>query len=171
MSDKLRPGFYVAHVQNWGLAQSKTKGTPQFTLAVVLTNFKGPGGKLEECPSLTRTIYRAITEKTIEYFVNDLKALGYDRDNFDDLDPASPNAFDFEGKEVEVRLKYEQYEGQEQERWELALVKPAAKPLETTGVQSLNAMFGGHLAGLRNGNGSTTPAKVPMPTTEDQIPF
>ncbi len=180
---ELKPGYYVGHIQKWAMSEAKS-GNPQFVLTFALAHYKAAGGKQEECPALERNIYRVITEKTIEYFVNDLKALGYDRDNFDDLDPASANAFDFSGIEMEARLKYETFEGKEREKWDLAVVKGGAevKPLEQTGVASLNARFGSNLKSLKNGAPPVTRRPAPPPaagyagasdTAEggDEIPF
>lgn len=178
MSD-LKVGYYGATIESWSLGQSKEKGTPEFAITFILDHYKGPGGSKVECPNLKRTAFRYITDKTIDYFVNDLKALGYDRDDFDGLDPKSSTAFDFEGIEIEVQLNYETYEGKQKEKWNLALNagKITSKPLPEDGVSALNALFGNRLKALK-GN-APAPARKPAESAaagsaasgEEEIPF
>ncbi len=180
MAEKFTAGYYVGFIQSWALGQSKEKGTPEFSIVFIPEYKKGPGGTKEDCPQEKRTIYRYITDKTIDYFVADLKALGYDRDQFDDLDPNSPNAFNFEGAEIEARCKFEDYKGESKEKWELALVKNVAKPMEEGGVANLNALFGGAMKSLV-GNKKAMPAassgygakdgNTANTGTKDDIPF
>lgn len=178
----LKAGYYVGHIQSWELGEANT-GNPQFVLRVLLDHFKGPGGKREECDQVERSVYRVITDRTVDYFVNDLKALGYDRDNFDGLDPDSPDAFDFSGLEVEVQLRFETYEGKTREKWNLAVVsgRPEVKPLDVGGRATLNARFGSKLAPLRGGSSPPPIRRRPAssPTVEgpegldqeSEIPF
>lgn len=172
-------GYYVGHIQKWNLSEAGT-GNPQFVINFIPAYKKGPKGAKEECPNDPRSVYRVITDKTIEYFANDLKALGYDRDTFDDLDPTSPNAFNFEGIEIEVRMKLETYDGRERERWELAMVKTEIKPLERQGISALNAQFANKLRELRMGGSGTAQARTPAPAAatgyannaaDDDVPF
>jgi hypothetical protein len=173
---KLKTGFYHATITDWALGQSKEKGTPQFSITFELDAYKGSGGKREDCPTLTRTLFRYITDKTIDYFVSDLKALGYTHDDFDGLEKKSSTAFDFGGIEIEVRLNYETYEGKERERWDLAMggKKLEVKPLEDDGVSKLNALFGDRLKGLKS-NAATPPKKQPAAAAkqvnDEEIPF
>lgn len=176
---ELKPGKYVGHIQQWSLGKAST-GNPQFTITFALAYYKLAGGGQEDCPSLERTIFRSITDKTIDFFVKDLQALGYDRDTFDALDPKAPDAFDFQGIEIEASLKYETYEGKEREKWNLAMTGGGLviEPLEQSGLASLNAMFGSNLKAMRAAGAVAAPRRAePAPagadpgSKDEEIPF
>lgn len=138
-------GQYLGRIVNWGLCESDKKKTPQFFVTFsVLGERKADG--TEECPQYERTVFRAITENTIEYITRDLRNLGYEDESFDRLDPAHPQAHSFKGKEIPIRCKHDDYEGDTTEKWEFDFAgsfKP--KSLEKTGVARLNALFGNML--------------------------
>lgn len=170
MSDRLEPGYYVGHVQSWQLGENENTGNPQFVLTFTLAH-RRRGRELIDCPHWNRSIFRVITDKTVEYFAADLRALGYDRDDFDGLDPDGPCPFDFEGIEIEASMKLEEYEGKTREKWDLAVVgggAPKVKALEAGGTAKLNALFGGALkAAPPRLNRVRAPAPAPASDYDD----
>lgn len=150
-------GKYRGTITKWGLGKAKT-GNPQFQVSFELKHKIGAGGAPEDCPNWERTIFRSITEKTIDYLVEDLQRLGYDRDNFDGLDPEGPQAFNFAGIEVDVECDHETWEGKKREKWRFNAGggAPAINPLERKEVSQLNALYSKKLKG---GNGASPAAK------------
>lgn len=165
----LQPGIYKATLQGACLTEAKT-GTSQIAYEFITDSVLDSSGEYVDCPSVTRTIFRALTENTIDYAVADLKRLGYDRDNFDDISPDSPNAFDFSGIEVQVEMRIEEGpDGREREKWEFSH-KAARKKLEATGVSKLNALFGSKLRAANADNGTRAPvARVASTRTPQPV--
>ena len=82
------PGQYWGKVTSHKMGKAKT-GTPQFILQFELIGImdpKNPDGELHYCPVAERTVFRAITEKTIEWVLKDLELLGFTGDSFRLLD-------------------------------------------------------------------------------------
>jgi hypothetical protein len=155
----LDQGVYKANIQKVTLGETKT-GKPQIVYEVILDSIQQSDGEFAPCPHLARTIYRVITDNTIDYALDDLRELGYDRATFADIDPESPNAFDFDGIEVTVEMKLEMYEGRQTERWNFTR-KGAGKKLEASAVSKLDAMFGAKLKAGRADTGTRAPVVRP----------
>jgi hypothetical protein len=169
------PGYYKGTIVSWTLGESNEKNTPQFCVTFTVDEREVGGGTVPASGG-ERTVFRAITEGTAKYVVKDLRALGYDRDNFDDLDPESANAFDFAGLPVRVRCKYEEYKGEEKERWDFAMgAGLQVKKLEPKGVSKLNAVFGGMLRASKPSAAAPAPRALPRPpasqAAQDDTPF
>jgi hypothetical protein len=162
------PGIYKAHIQKATLGEAKT-GNPQIVYEFILDGILDSDGEFVDCAHVPRTIYRVITENTIDYVVPELQALGYDRDGFDDLDPDSPNAFDFQGIETTVEMKLEMYDDKPRERWQFTR-KGQGKKLEQSGVSKLNAMFGGKLKSGKADNGTRAPVARVKNTRQSALP-
>lgn len=167
MSLAFEQGTYIGRITNWGLSKAKT-GTPQF-----FVSFQ-PLGRIDQsrpddmnnlipCADFERTVFRAITEKTVEYFAKDLTQLGYPHSTFDYLDREHPQAHDFDGQEIRVLCKHDSYMGKEKEKWEFAWSGDGFTPtsIDRTGVKELNAMFGKH---LKKGPAATSRPAPTKPT-------
>lgn len=132
--------IYTGRIAHVTVGESKEKKTPQIVFTVEVE----PDGD-------TRTVFRYLTEKTIDHVIKDLNALGYDRGGFDEIDPDHPNAFDFVGIPVKLRVRYETYDGKEREKWDFAFGGGGieVQKMDSKGVSRLNAVFGAKLrAGL-----------------------
>jgi hypothetical protein len=157
MSSSFAAGKYRAQIVNWGFSKAKS-GNPQIFWSVKPIGKITPGGDLENCPDWERTIFRAITDKTIEFVAVELKALGYNYDTFDQIDRNHPQAFNFGAGEVTVEMKHEMYQGKQQERWQFCLGKAfEPTPVERGEVAKLNAMFGGNLKMARMSVAANSP--------------
>lgn len=137
-------GRFKGRITKWGLTESSKKKTEQFYVVFqVLAQIQD--GEEVDCPNSEQTIYRPITDNTIDYFVEDLRNLGFVGTDFSLLDPDTPGAHDFAGKEFVAKCKHEEYEGQTRERWEFGWAGGDLSPLDKTGVSKLNQRFGAKL--------------------------
>ncbi len=138
------PGTYRGKITRWGVGKAGT-GTPQLSVTVQIlgkVDTSDSESGLLPAPNYERTIFRAITEKTIDYVIADLRRLGYDRDGFADAQPESPTAFDFFGIECNVVCEHDSYQGKAKERWSFGGGTFEQVPLEPNVVKSLDALFG-----------------------------
>lgn len=176
------PGIYRGRVTTWGLTKSASKGTNQFVLRFVVLGIvdqSDPEAGLISCPQMERSVYRPITEKTVDWVIDDLqKIFGYDRESFAYLDPSHPGAFNFGEFETNFRCAHEVYQGKTQERWSFDSGSSEITPLEKSEVDKLDALFGKRLkrdkkpatVPVGDGNGATAPTPTPAPV-DDGIPF
>jgi hypothetical protein len=113
-----------------------------------------------------RTVYRVITDKTIDFVVDDLKALGYPHGSFRYLDPQVDGFFDLSGSELEFMCEIENYQGEDKERWSIArqATELQVDPLESSKLRQLDALFGKQMKVLDK-NGSSKPAEEPAGAT------
>lgn len=163
----LDEGRYRGVILKHTFGGSAEKGTPELAFVCrldwqIVTGDDGTEREQETEP-LERTVRRYLTDGTADNFVAMLQKLNYDRDSFDDLDPASQNAFDFYGKQVDLEMHYEEYKGKSVERWDFAREK-RQKPLERSVVAKLNAAYGGRLKALRRDpNAPAPPPQIQQP--------
>lgn len=139
---------YRGRVVSQALSETGT-GNTQFVLTFDILGVYDPTqpeGLLQTTPG-QRSVFRVITEKTIEYFLEDLKYLGFDKGTFGALDPASPNHHSFVGQEIDALCSHEEYEGKMKERWQLSRGGGGLnlKPVDSKAVRSLDALFGAKL--------------------------
>lgn len=145
MSRVFEPGNYKAVLTKVSYGKSKEKGTPQVTFGFMPQGIM-KNGRVEPCPQFERAVFKYITENTVDYVVQDLEKLGYDRGNFDELDSTHPNAFPFVGLEINVYLEYETYQGKEKERWNFSRDGGLKNtPMEKSEAAKVNAMFAAKL--------------------------
>jgi uncharacterized protein (TIGR02996 family) len=138
-------GLYSGKIVKWGLAESSKKKTPQAFFTVLIENEVDAQGETFDCPSYERTIYRAITDNTVDRLIDDIARLGVELSSFSQLDPDSPNAVTFEGREVQIKCKHETYEGKTNERFDFNFGGGGPAQMEATGVKKLDQLFGPRL--------------------------
>lgn len=131
---------------------------------------ESPEGRLAECPNEQRTYFRAITDQTIEFFMDDMTALGFEGSSFKELDPKHPMPHMFTA-EFDAFLKVEDYKGKRQEKWGISRPRKA-QPLENTALDNLDTMYG-HLLKKAPTKAAAKPrsAKPVAPVTADDVPF
>ena len=106
MSTPLTPGKYKGTLVNWYTGESKTKGTPfiaaEFSVAGMAAEvtFWIPG--------------RDASEERKQRHVGELQRLGWNGE-YD----GNALAFAYKGREFDLTLKYEEYNGKQQARWQL----------------------------------------------------
>jgi hypothetical protein len=151
-------GKYRARVTDYGVTRS-TGGQQHPTVFVTgkLTGRVGADGEVIPCPPETRTYTKAITPKTIDWLISDLKEIGYDRPGFKYLDPEVPGAVDLFDREITMVCDHESYEGSTRERWSI-FREPARKKVARDELDRLDARFADE---LRKGFGPGKPAAEP----------
>ena len=163
-------GRYWCRVEEQFLGES-SNGNPQFILKFGVVGKINPAdqqGELLECPrGKGRSIYKAITKATIDWFKRDLKylceqgKLSTKFRGFEYLDPNQPGYTDFTNTEFEAYCDHETYQGKTREKWNIASGGADVKPIEEKNLRKLNAMFGKELASI---GGVEAPAPVAEPT-------
>lgn len=128
-----------------------------------------------------RTIKLYITDAAVAYTVEKLRAIGYDRHNFKEIDPSTPGYFEFEGIEASVYCKHEV--GQNGtglfEKWDISTPKAGRtiEPLEPKALRELDNLFGKAFKAAPVAT-ATRPAQAPQPArgfdpgiSDDDVPF
>lgn len=152
MGMQYKPGRYFGRINNQGFGKTKN-GDDQFWLTFDLVgaiNPADPDGNLLPCEAGERTAYFTLkTDKNAEFFVKDMKRLSCPMTSFGMLDPAQPNFHDFTGKETEFVCEENNWQGKQNERWQLARESngPVAVQLDAKEVRRMDALFGAALKG------------------------
>lgn len=166
-------GVYVGEVTAQALSKAST-GTIQFVLRFkVLGVPTDDGSFFPDAHKYERTIYMAITEKTIPYVSEALEKLGYGAGSFGPLDPSHPNHESFVGNQIDVYCKHEtDKSGEMREKWQISRGASALTvvPLEPKEVRELDALFGKSLKGKSIVN-KPVPIQESTVITDDDIPF
>lgn len=139
-------GAYIGEVTQQALGKAST-GTPQFVVRFRVLGKPDPADPSAFTPvqEYERTIYRAITPNTIDYVMEDLEKLGYEKGGFGPLDPSHPDHQSFVGMQIDVYCKHEKnMKGDMGEKWQLSRGASTLKvdPIDSKGVRELDAMFG-----------------------------
>ena len=162
-------GRYKGVVSAQALGKSST-GNTQFVLTFEIlggVDPTQPDSLIRVAPG-QRSIFRSITEKTIDWFVDDLKFLGYNRSSFQPLDPSHQNHHSFKGMEIEVECKHKQYNGETREQWNLVTDGGGFKvePVDNATLRKLDSLWGKKLGG----GAATEPKKAAAPQNANAEP-
>lgn len=145
---------YKEGAKYWGklmavqLGKANT-GTPQMAFTFTIlgeVNPADPQGPLLSCQQSERTVYRSLTEASIEFFWQDVDHLCSAMQLEDQ--PANPTDVPecgIVGAETGMYFKSETYNGKASEKWNISRGgggAPEVKPLEETEAAKLNALFG-----------------------------
>jgi hypothetical protein len=174
-------GKYVCEILNQALSKAGT-GTPQFVIQFKVLgtpSVEEPGSYDPDPFQYERTMYRSITEKTIDYLIEDLRNLGVSIQSLKQLDPSSAGFFDLRGKVVDLWCNHEPGQsGGMREKWGVARAVSEFKvePLEAAKMRELDNLFGKQLkaAFKPNGGQQSRPQPAAVAATEisdDDVPF
>ena len=145
---------------------------PQLVLRFVVLG-RMLNGECQETEQYERSFYRTINEKTAEFAIQDLRALGYDRPSFSDLDPDS--GFSFEGTEVEMFCNHEEYNGEPRERWgvvrQIGGGEIEGKRVEKKALRALDNLFGKALKETAKPAPRAQQPAVALGITDEDVPF
>lgn len=139
-----RPGRYLGRVVKQKLGEAST-GNPMFVLTFDVLGLIDPAHPDDDLISVAageRSIFRVITDKTTEYLIADLKALGFTGQRPSQLDPDSSEHQSFVNQEINVTCSHETYDGKMRERWQLDRGGLEIKALEPQSMRKLDAIFG-----------------------------
>jgi hypothetical protein len=169
MAAKFNEGRYWVRVQRQGMGKSEQKGTPFFQLEVLVVGAvdpKNPEGDLLGVDQAERRITMYLTEKTAEFTMEKLEAIGFDRPSLKFLDPTTPDFCNFTGKEFEAWCAHEQGTGTNQgkvfEKWSISTPRDS-KPLEAPApseLSKLDALFGKQLSKFKKASAPQRSAPV-----------
>ena len=144
-------GRYLAEVLDQGFEESSSKGTPGFFLKLKILSRYAADGQLEECQPYERHYIQFLGNETgVNILRADLKALGVQFTDLEQLDPTNPSHDRLVGRKIDVVCEVEVYDGRERERWRIP-----RKKLGLDAVRALSAQYR-HL--LRDGNAPAPPA-------------
>jgi hypothetical protein len=178
-------GVYVCQGISQALGET-SNGNTQFVLRFKVLGAVDPDNADNYIPAeeqYERTYYRVINEKTIDYAIEDLKALGFDRESFKFLDPNTPGFQNFAGQVFNMFCKHTTYQGEPREEWGVARKGGAleVKPVEAAKVRQLDSLFAAQLKGLKKQpaqtkavskpNGTPPPPATRQVVTDDDVPF
>lgn len=177
------PGRYLGIVIEQAFSES-SNGNAQFILRCQVVGKFDENGTLCEFPSgrvRERSVFMTITENTIDFVIDALRAIGYEGSTFSGLDPQTPGFHNFASHEIPLYCQHEEYQGQWRERWRISSGGGGlnVKPLDPKGLRALDAMYGKALKATdkTKQNGSPKPKTIDEANAEIQkeqpadIPF
>ncbi len=161
-------GRYWGRVTHQKLGKS-SNGNPQIMVSFVIlgkVNAADPEGDLlPVTQQYERTVFRVITDKTIEWVMQDLDKLGWTGEDWATFDEGHPQCCSIVGAELAFSCKHEAHylTGEPREVWSVAQDNPglAVVPLETSELRKLNALFGKALKGRQKSEPKAQPARTP----------
>ena len=159
-----KPGRYWGRITNQQLGESSTKN-PQVVITfqvLGMVNLEDPDGALLPCGEhYDRSVFRSVTDKTVEWVVQDMEKLGFSGDSFAKIDLNSPGCCDLRGTEAAFTCQHEPHyqTGVPHERWSVAGDGAGleVKPLDSKALRQLDAMFGKY---LKKGTKPAAPVKA-----------
>jgi hypothetical protein len=137
-------GVYRCQILDHGLTKAST-GTIQVAIKFRVIESVQPAGDVEA--HYERTAFLPATDRTMEYLVPKLEALGYTRDSLKYLNLSEPNCHDMRGSDADFFCKHENdRNGELREKWDVATGgsgKPLElKPPDSREVRTLDMLFG-----------------------------
>lgn len=185
-----QPGRYWGKVTRQHLGETST-GNPQIILSFEVKGMVNPadpeGDLLGVNANYERSVYRVITENTIDYVKADLDILGWYGVRWSQFDEGSSECVDIRGKEIAFICTHENKQTKDEttgkwvntaevrEVWSIAQANtgPLVKPLEPAKAKALDAMFGRVLKGRKapNGDKATSQPAPPAPTPSAPKPI
>lgn len=172
-------GLYIGEVVQQAIGKAKT-GTAQLLLKFKVLGTPLDDGSYEpSTQQYDRTVFVALTAKTVDFVVPKLEQLGFEGDSILQLDPSHPNHFSIVGNQANLWCKHEtDQRGDLRERWDISSggSQLQATPLEGKEARQLDALFGKALKGNKNKK-NVEPASRPdnlersTEIGDDDIPF
>lgn len=142
-------GRYWGRIVNQQLGRT-SNNNPQIVITFLIigrVDAADPDEGLIECPQYERSVFRVITEKTIDYVREDLTTLEFDGE-WEELALTHPNCVDLRGKELAFFCQHGSFKLKDgstitTEQWSIARAGTlAVTPLDEQGCRELNALFG-----------------------------
>jgi len=169
----------MCQITDQGLSEAKT-GTLQVVIKFRVLRCTQPAGEVAE--QYERTVYLAVTEKTFQYLIPKLEAIGYNRDGLRFLNLEDPQHHDLRGQEVEMYCQHENDNTdatKQREKWDIAARQSKAldlTPADAKALRTMDALYG---RARKNAGLTSKPASArPVPVEPDglgiddsEIPF
>lgn len=134
--------YLVELLGQQGFSEAGT-GTTQFYMKFqVMAIWSHEDGQWHQVETAERTLYKALTANTAQYFAEDLRALGYTGNSFGPLDMRHPQAHIFQG-EIEMTCQIETYNGKTREKWNIVRGSGREeRAIDGQAVKKLDALYG-----------------------------
>jgi hypothetical protein len=178
-------GRYWGKITHQRVSETSTKKAQLVLTFAVLgkVNLSDPDGDLLACQDGERSVYRAITDATMEYIVADMDAIGWFGNKWSQFDENDRECVSVIGKELAFFCKHEDRNvkdeetgkwvasGELREVWSIAMQSAPVKSLDEKGMKSLDSMFGKALKG-RKPKQETVPQpakKSPAAMTKEEL--
>jgi hypothetical protein len=163
-------GKYRVRIEDYGVFQSvKGQQHPTVFVRFTLVGVYNPTtGEVDECPAEAGEYTKAITDKTIDWVLSDLKAIGYDGVKLEQFDPEAPGAANLFGREIDVVCEPETYEGKTRERWSIYR-EPQRKKMGRDALARLDGVYADKIRKVL-GDGQPKAAPAPVAPNDDK-PF
>lgn len=146
---RYQPGLYNLKVTGQGFGESDKKKTPFFYLQC-LPESQIINGYEEPCDQYPAELVWWITDNTVDRVIGELESIGYTGHKFANLDPLSPNYFDFKGQRIVAECYQEHGSGYNADklydRWRLPFNGGQARESNSSVAKNLDALFGKKLA-------------------------
>lgn len=169
---RLAPGRYRGHIVRWKLGENKN-GNLMLVFTVCLDARLGRDGETP-MDGEERDVTLWLTETALQYSVKDLRALGYDRNDLDGLDPDGAEPFQFGEIDVGLEMKLESGRddpSKQYERWSFRLGGGGAGPQvakpDAGRFRALNAVFG---SVARQAPPPSQPRRSAPPRPQQELP-
>lgn len=170
-------GLHRGKITDHGLATAGT-GTPQAFIKFTVSEVKDGDEWHPVTTPRERTVFMAITEKTIEFIVEAFETIGFVGGSFSAFKAKENPEFSLVGERREFWCKHDVYKGDTNERWNVSTPKAAAPPMDKKDVRQLDSLFG---SALKKARPAATAQIVPphaastvdsaTQITDDDIPF
>jgi hypothetical protein len=180
---RYQDGRYEVEITDQGFVEAKS-GTMQFVLAFDVKGMVDPKDpdKMFAVQPGNRKYYKAITENTLQWFMDDLRALGVaELSSFALLDPATEGHISLIGRTADMQCGSRTgNDGKSYEDWSPFRAAGPAKPIDRVAinkVKTLDRLFGAALAKPAAASGSSRRTPVPVAAAakaaavDDNIPF
>ena len=139
-------GLYRGKVKDWGITKAQTGKFQHFLLfeideQAVSDDNVDEGFEKVEKPFL-RKVFKAMTPKTRDWLLSDLRSLGYDRKGLTAtaIGKGNDDSFDFKDRLGVVECSHEVYKGVNKERWQVCTRKSSLK-LTGEDISQLDQIF------------------------------
>lgn len=159
-------GRYRCEITNHGLTKAST-GTVQIVIKFRVLESINPRVPIEQ--NYERMAFLPVTEKTMEYLIPKLEALGYSRDSIRFLDLDNPQCHDLRGTTAEFFCKHEAgQDGSMRERWDVCTPSAAMelKPPDPQDIRRLDMLFG---RARKTGSPASRPKDIPPSSSDEAI--
>ncbi len=149
MTIHYQPGEYWGDVVDHGLTEAQT-GTPQLYVRFLVlgkVSAVDPEQYDEAGEQYERTVYRPITDKTIDFVTEDMERLDFHGTMFEDFKADGPGDFDIRGTQFKFFCKHEVYNHVQKEKWSIARERTTT-PVADDAMKRLQTTFGKYLKPL-----------------------
>lgn len=172
------PGLYWATIIQQGLSEAKT-GTAQIVLRIKIlgpVHPENPDGFVAAEQSWERTVYMAVTEKTMQFLPEKLASLGYTGNSIARLDPSHPQHYSLVDQDHRFYCSHENSDNGLREKWDVARTAGSLelKPPAPAKMRALDELFARQVR-ANGGPAPAAPKPVSTPTasviTDDDVPF